>query len=257
MKYDETTGGDIYGIRCTVTGRLYIGSTVDVARRFYLHRRDLKLGKHHSPKLQNAWNKYGADAFAFEILERVGDVLFLVAREQFWIWRNEAIMLNCSPTAGSPLGVRRTDEQKARMRAIKVAFYSTPEGKWHLTRMQAANKGRKRTPEQRANLSAALKGKKLGREWTEQARAEHSLVMAGRKMPPVSDETKRRISEALVGKKLTAQCIQASIESRTEFIAKELPFWRSLMNEGKSIREIERITGRARKIIARELKAVA
>lgn len=56
----------LYRIVCTVTGSTYIGSSVRIPYRLRQHRSDLRLGKHDNPKLQNAWNKYGADAFVFE-----------------------------------------------------------------------------------------------------------------------------------------------------------------------------------------------
>lgn len=42
-------------------------------------------GTHHSSKLQNAFEKYGLDAFAFLILERVDGQTYLTQREQYYI----------------------------------------------------------------------------------------------------------------------------------------------------------------------------
>lgn len=57
--------GYIYHIKCETTGKEYIGITEDVGRRFNHHRSDLRLNKHHSPKLQAAWNYYGEENFTF------------------------------------------------------------------------------------------------------------------------------------------------------------------------------------------------
>ncbi len=163
--------GVIYRIACTANGRAYFGSSINVKRRFYLHRRDLEAGNHHSPRLQSAWNKYGSEAFEFEVVEHVDDALFLVAREQCWIWRNEAILLNCSMIAGSPLGVKRTAEQKQRMKASKAAFYATEEGKAHLELMHSKLRGRVVSAEERARRSASAMGKIAGRPKSEEHKA--------------------------------------------------------------------------------------
>lgn len=57
--------GYIYHIKCETTGKKYIGITEDIRRRFNHHRSDLRLNKHHSPKLQAAWNYYGEENFTF------------------------------------------------------------------------------------------------------------------------------------------------------------------------------------------------
>lgn len=46
---------------------MYVGSSVDIKRRFKEHKSSLRLNKHYSTYLQNAWNKYGEKEFAFVI----------------------------------------------------------------------------------------------------------------------------------------------------------------------------------------------
>lgn len=58
----------VYTITCIPTGRKYVGSSVNVQRRWYCHKNALKKGKHKNVLLQRAWDKYGEDAFIFEIL---------------------------------------------------------------------------------------------------------------------------------------------------------------------------------------------
>lgn len=48
---------------------MYIGSTKSLKSRKYEHFYQLKKGNHHSMHLQNSYNKYGKDKFAFYILE--------------------------------------------------------------------------------------------------------------------------------------------------------------------------------------------
>lgn len=64
----------VYRIINTIDGKYYIGSTdITFNRRKNLHLSRLRRNKHHSPYLQNAFNKYGEDAFVFEILHIVPD----------------------------------------------------------------------------------------------------------------------------------------------------------------------------------------
>src|SRR5579859_5751742 len=74
----------IYRITCTTNGMFYIGSAVNLYRRWVTHRSDLRNNKHRNPKMQRAFNKYGEEAFAFEVLELVLLPEMLIAREQHY-----------------------------------------------------------------------------------------------------------------------------------------------------------------------------
>ena len=61
----------VYQIRHLESGKRYIGSCASKGglwKRWIIHKHRLRKGNHHSIHLQRAWNKYGADAFVFEIL---------------------------------------------------------------------------------------------------------------------------------------------------------------------------------------------
>ena len=59
--------GYIYQIENLVTHESYIGQTIDFKRRKRDHINNLKNNQHDNPKLQNAWNIYGAQEFHFSI----------------------------------------------------------------------------------------------------------------------------------------------------------------------------------------------
>lgn len=61
----------------------YIGSSVDIEHRWVQHRHKLRGGQHYNPHLQNAWNKYGEDAFAFNVLEEVHEDMLLVMEQEY------------------------------------------------------------------------------------------------------------------------------------------------------------------------------
>lgn len=52
-----TIGSGIYQIINLVNGKCYVGSAVNIKKRCYYHLRSCRLNKHHSKKLQRAWNK--------------------------------------------------------------------------------------------------------------------------------------------------------------------------------------------------------
>ena len=52
----------------------FTGSSVNLRKRLYEHRRLLRLGKHENYHLQNAFTKYGEENFKFEIIEVLKEV---------------------------------------------------------------------------------------------------------------------------------------------------------------------------------------
>src|SRR5262245_10381758 len=77
-------GSGIYCIHNTVSDKVYVGQAVDLRHRRNEHFRKLRKGTHENQHLQNAWNKYGARAFVFIVLERCRPEE-LTAREQHWM----------------------------------------------------------------------------------------------------------------------------------------------------------------------------
>lgn len=74
----------VYRILCVPTGKVYIGSSKNIASRWASHLSLLRRDEHHSPHLQHAWNKYGEGAFVFEVVE-LAEKAQLLVREQKWI----------------------------------------------------------------------------------------------------------------------------------------------------------------------------
>jgi group I intron endonuclease len=164
-KDHHTRRPGIYQIRHIASGKVYIGSAVDVEQRWAMHRHKLRLDAHHSTHLQRAWLKFGEPAFAFEILEFVDnesnlpDVEFraiLVDIEQSYLDRvkpfDHGVGYNGSPTAGSNLGVKHTPEALANMSAAKrLQKPVSPETR---AKLAAASRGRLHTDEAKAKMSA-------------------------------------------------------------------------------------------------------
>ena len=58
----------IYKITCLANNKCYIGKSVNLNKRLHNHYYGLTNNKHHSPYLQNSFNKYGIDNFIITIL---------------------------------------------------------------------------------------------------------------------------------------------------------------------------------------------
>lgn len=61
----------VYTITNKVTGKLYIGESLDIYRRWHdEHIPQLRKNCHYNKELQNDFNKYGEENFSFDILQR-------------------------------------------------------------------------------------------------------------------------------------------------------------------------------------------
>ena len=111
----------IYSIQCKTTNKQYIGSALNHGKRKREHFYNLKNNKHPNKKLQNAYNKYGADCFEFKIIEVVNDEKKLIEREQHYI-DNLKPIYNICRVAGSSLGLKRTNDTRDKIRAANLGI---------------------------------------------------------------------------------------------------------------------------------------
>jgi len=144
----------IYAIVNNVTRDMYVGSAVAVNRRWAAHMCNLRKGKHHCEHLQNAFRKYGAEAFDWEIVQFVEEKADLISREQFWIDFFKP-SYNKRKIANSCLGVKRSEQARENMRQAQLGRKQSPE---LVAKRTAALKGRPRPPEVRAKISASHMG---------------------------------------------------------------------------------------------------
>lgn len=82
----------VYQIRNIINDRVYVGSSMDISARWREHKYDLRMNNHRNQHLQNAYNKYGKDAFIYEVLELIDEKNkdHQFEREQYWIDLKEA-----------------------------------------------------------------------------------------------------------------------------------------------------------------------
>ena len=199
----------IYKIVNKFDGKLYIGSSVDVERRFKTHKDELNSGKHNNKHLQNAWNKYGAENFDFLIIEELFTADDLRDKETYYIQKynctNHDIGYNMLNNSNIGLGVSVSEEVK---RKISEACKGCKNG----------NYGKRRTEEQKKYMRDKRWGKdyvcRPKKGYTKKSpdelaisRKRMSELATGRKH---SDETKEKLRQLRLGKK-------ASPELRAKF----------------------------------------
>ena len=74
----------IYMIKNIINGKMYIGKSFDIKKRWANHRYELNKGAHVNNHLQSAWNKYGECSFEFIIIEECSEEE-LNNKEIYWI----------------------------------------------------------------------------------------------------------------------------------------------------------------------------
>jgi group I intron endonuclease len=166
IKNGEGRTGVVYAIRHSSIGQLYVGSTVDLGVRKAGHLANLRDGCHHSAALQITYNILGERGIIFEILEQVTDLLFLRAREQFWMWRFGGRLLNARHVAAGPIGTVATKATRAKHAArmtgntYRRGLKMSESAKALISESLKGNgrrKGIKHRPEDKAKISAGLK----------------------------------------------------------------------------------------------------
>ena len=61
----------VYQVKNLSNGKVLLGSSLNLEGPLNRHRFMLKIGSHTNKTLQKDWNEFGAEKFAFEILEEV------------------------------------------------------------------------------------------------------------------------------------------------------------------------------------------
>lgn len=180
----------IYAIVNILSGKVYVGSTMQsFKRRWSIHKSKLNHNRHGNSHLQRAWNKYGAKAFLWMILEIVQHAEKIIQREQYWLDEHLLFcdLYNTGRVASNPfLGCKHTEE--TRKRISEASRKKIPRRGWHHT------EGTKKK----------LRQIQSGRHHTEAAKSKMSKFQTGREK---SEEHKRKIGRALIGiKRSEAHC---------------------------------------------------
>lgn len=89
----------IYVIENNINNKKYVGLSKDIKRRWSEHRRELENNIHHNKHLQQAWNKYSAEAFSFRVIYLAKESEDLGELEKKFIEKYDSYLngYNCTP----------------------------------------------------------------------------------------------------------------------------------------------------------------
>jgi len=104
----------VYEIRNILNNNIYIGSSIDISKRWKEHIRDLNADRHCNSHFQRAWNKYGSHNFKFKILETCEPIKDTILHiEQKYLDLDP--VYNICTKAGNTLGFRYSEESKKKL----------------------------------------------------------------------------------------------------------------------------------------------
>lgn len=169
----------IYAIENLVNGKIYIGQSVDINKRFREHKHHLGSSNHCNRYLQSAWNKYGSANFTFKILEDCSESK-LNEKEIFYIlkYRQMTEVYNLCDGGYGIRGYTHTKETRAK---LSIA-----------SKGNASHKGVPHSEKTKKKLSKINKGKKIPRKVVAKS-------VETRKGYRHSEETRRKLSNSLKG----------------------------------------------------------
>jgi group I intron endonuclease len=143
--------------------KIYIGSAVNYEARKRGHINSLKRNSHKNRKIQAHFNKYGVNDLVFVLLENVPSKDELTIREQYYIDMMHP-SFNICKVAGSSLGVKRTEEYKAKMSLSKKGKHHRTECSIEKSMRMMGHKGTtwfRHTEEAKVAITANHRNKKI------------------------------------------------------------------------------------------------
>lgn len=182
----------IYKIEHIESGKLYIGSAVNLLNRKATHFSLLRNGLHKNSKLQNAFNKHGEDSFVFSVILYCKDIdLVMYEQKAIDSFNSVDSGYNVLRVAGSALGFKHSESHKESLIGNKRAL------------------GLVHTKQAKEKISSALIGNKysIGAVKPESARMAVSVALKGRKQS--IEHVKKRIEAVTIAKRRKKEAMVA------------------------------------------------
>lgn len=197
----------IYKITNKLNGKVYIGQSIDIDKRWRQH-----MTAKDDVLIHKSIQKYGAENFSFEILlECPADMLD--------VWERDMIALyDCISPKGYNLtegggGCKCSEETRLKMSEAKKGKKRQPFSAEHKRKISEANKGHHISEETKIKISKTLKGAKQ-KPHSEETKIKISNARKGMHLSeetkikmsnahkgiPHSEETKHKISESKKGR---------------------------------------------------------
>ena len=118
----------VYSIYCERNKKIYIGSSINILKRWSHHKDDLRSNTHHSKHLQRAWNRYKEESFVFKILEETS-MEERINREQFYIDLFKSYLrqngFNLYPKAEGSSGYKFSKQHIENLKKSHLGYHHT------------------------------------------------------------------------------------------------------------------------------------
>lgn len=169
----------VYVITHDETGKVYIGSTKDLARRLSSHESVLKHNRHTNGSLQRAFNEDSVISFDYRVTKSIEEAVMteqclVIELKDTGLLFNKAIEDVTKPSVGNTLsdehrqrisaankGRKRTDEMNLKSSIQRKAYLETDAGK-AFTKTMASSKSKKITIDGIEYPSISEAGHQLG-----------------------------------------------------------------------------------------------
>lgn len=200
--------GCVYLARCKVNGKGYVGKTTySLSFRKTCHKNDAEDGS--LLLFHRAIRKHGWDAFEWTVLTEDDDDEFLCFMERKWIKRlgtKTPNGYNMTDGGDGIAGFYHSEETKKKISSARIGIEFTPE---HRKKLGDSHRGRPRSKEAVEKTTAAH----IGRKNTEETKLKMSIAAKNR--GPVTEETRKILSESHIGNKRTLESrIKQSISAK-------------------------------------------
>jgi len=203
--HEQTQIWSLYRITNKINGKVYIGQAADLSKRWSDHRRAVRLNK-PTQIIHHAMIKHGIENFEFEVIASCKSQNDANETETILVAQYDSFIRN-DKGYNATLGGMNAPKSEEWIRAMKEWHASlSPEKRAEISRKQSVSftkyikenghiaLGTKRTDEQRANISAALKALDKEAIYTEEVRQHMSDAHIGLKD---TEETKQRKSDSI------------------------------------------------------------
>jgi group I intron endonuclease len=229
----------LYKITLKINGMCYIGSSINIEKRFKQHLSLLNNNHHTNIYLQRAWNKYGKDNFIFEIIESCEDISRedLFKKEEFLLNSSELKLFNLTKLAsgGDIINnhpdkdkilkkiyiklleryLKMSEEERNVLSESRKGAHNPMYGKHHTDATK--NKISLKISDFYKNNISTLKNKSFEERFGKEKAAELKANLSNNASKRIGDknpfwnkthskESKEKISRANLGKKNESQC---------------------------------------------------
>ena len=157
----------IYKIINKINGKYYVGSSINIYKRWKEHIKDLNNNRHHSIYLQRSWNKNGSENFKF-IIETLKQPKDLLITEQQYLdiakLEYDKTYNACWNATSIMLGRKHTEETKLKISKSQIGKVVSNDTKRKISKSKIGIKhpyyGKSLSKKHKAKISIGISGNK-------------------------------------------------------------------------------------------------